>query len=88
MSLAEAIKREALALGFDAVGISRVADSSQPSAISHQPDSSLPPYPATPLTPAPVTPLPQLLFGRLAEWLRLGYYGTMAWMTRDPSRRS
>ena len=80
MSLANAIKAEALSLGFDAVGISRVTESSQPSAISLQPDSSLPPY--------PVTSLPQLLFGRLAEWLRLGYYGTMAWMTRDPSRRS
>jgi len=80
MSLANAIKREALSLGFDAVGISRVADSGQPSAISHQPDSSLPPDPATPLS--------HLLFSRLAEWLRLGYYGTMAWMTRDPARRS
>lgn len=73
MSLANAIKREALSLGFDAVGISQVAGSSQP-------DSSLPPYPAT--------PLPQLLFSRLTEWLCLGYYGTMAWMTRDPARRS
>ena len=80
MTLANAIKREALSLGFDAVGISRVADSGQPSAISHQPDSSLPPDPATPLS--------HLLFSRLSEWLRLGYYGTMAWMTRDPSRRS
>ncbi|MCX5721355.1 MAG: tRNA epoxyqueuosine(34) reductase QueG [Nitrospirae bacterium] len=73
MSLANAIKREALSLGFDAVGISRVAGSSQP-------DSSLPPGPATPLS--------HLLFSRLTEWLSLGYYGTMAWMTRDPSRRS
>ena len=80
MSLANDIKREALSLGFDAVGISRIADSSQPSAFSLQSDSSLP--------PSPVTPLPQLLLGRLSEWLRLGYYGTMAWMTRDPSRRS
>ncbi|MCE9536157.1 MAG: tRNA epoxyqueuosine(34) reductase QueG [Nitrospirae bacterium] len=80
MSLANAIKAEALALGFDAVGISRIAESHQPSAISLQPDSSLP--------PSPNIPLPQLLLGRLAEWLRLGYYGTMAWMTRDPSRRS
>ena len=73
MSLANAIKAEALSLGFDAVGISRVADGPQP-------DSSLAPYPATPLS--------HHLFGRLSEWLRLGYYGTMAWMTRDPSRRS
>ncbi|MEO5954327.1 MAG: tRNA epoxyqueuosine(34) reductase QueG [Nitrospiraceae bacterium] len=78
MSLANAIKAEALSLGFDAVGISRVADSYQPSAISPQQDSSL----------APVTQLPHLLFSRLSEWLRRGYYGTMAWMTRNPSRRS
>ncbi len=88
MSLANAIKREALSLGFDAVGISRVAGSNQPSAFSPQPDSSLPPSPSTPPTPTPATPLPHLLFSRLTEWLSLGYYGTMAWMTRDPSRRS
>jgi epoxyqueuosine reductase len=79
MSLAEAIKREALALGFDAVGISRVTDSGPPSAFSLQPDSSL---------PDPATPLPHHLISRLAEWLKRGYHGTMAWMTRDPARRS
>jgi len=49
MSLAEAIKREARALGFDAVGISRVANSSQPSAFSltHPFPTLLPPYPIT-----------------------------------------
>jgi epoxyqueuosine reductase len=77
MLLAETIKREALALGFDAVGISRVPNSSQPLA-------GLPPS----LPPDPATPLPRLLFSRLAEWLQRGYHGTMAWMTRDPSRRS
>jgi epoxyqueuosine reductase len=80
MSLAKAIKAEALALGFDAVGISRVMGGNQPSAFSPQPNSSLPPYPND--------PLPQLLLGRLSEWLRRGYQGTMAWMTRDPARRS
>ena len=79
MSLAEEIKREALALGFDAVGISRVTGSGPPSAFSLQPDSSLP-------DPAP--PLPHHLLSRLTEWLRQGYHGTMAWMTRDPARRS
>ncbi len=79
MLLAETIKREALTLGFDAVGISRVANSSPPPAISHQPDSSL---------PNPATPLSHHLFSRLVEWLQRGYHGTMAWMTRDPSRRS
>jgi epoxyqueuosine reductase len=79
MSLTETIKREALALGFDAVGISRVAESSQPSAISHQPDSSIP-------DPPPL--FPHRLLSRLTEWLQRGYHGTMAWMTRDPARRS
>ena len=77
MSLAETIKRDALALGFDAVGISQVPNSSQ---------SAAEPSPSLPLNPA--TPLPHLLFSRLTEWLQRGYYGTMAWMTRDPSRRS
>jgi epoxyqueuosine reductase len=77
MSLTEEIKREALALGFDAVGISRVTNSSQPSA-------ELPPS----LPPDPATPLSHHLFSHLAEWLQRGYHGTMAWMTRDPSRRS
>ena len=77
MSIAEAIKREARALGFDAVGISRVDDSGQPPVeLPH----SLPPY--------PIAPLSHRLFSRLAEWLRQGYHGTMAWMTRDPARRS
>lgn len=92
MSLANAIKREALSLGFDAVGISRVEDNSQLSAFSLQPSAELPTplsrYPLTPLSPDLATPLPHLLFSRLTEWLRLGYQGTMAWMTRDPSRRS
>ena len=44
MSLTEEIKREALALGFDAVGVSRVANSSQPSS---ELLPSLPPDPAT-----------------------------------------
>src|SRR5438874_2560 len=77
MSLTEAIKREAGALGFDAVGISRVDDTSQP-----------PVAPPTSLPCPPTAPLSHRLFSRLVEWLRLGYHGTMAWMTRDPSRRS
>src|SRR5712692_2993539 len=85
MSIAEAIKAEARALGFDAVGISRVPNSSRPSA---ELPPSLPPYPLTPLSPDPPTPLSHHLFSRLAEWLQRGYHGTMAWMTRDPSRRS
>ena len=77
MLLAEAIKREARALGFDAVGISRIDDSGQSPA---ELPSSLPPDPNSPLS--------RRLFSYLTDWLRLGYHGTMAWMTRDPSRRS
>jgi epoxyqueuosine reductase len=79
MSLAEAIKREALALGFDAVGISRVADSrSMFDVRSSELSDNL----------EPRTSFTQLLYDRLADWLQRGYHGTMAWMTRDPTRRS
>ncbi len=77
MSISEEIKREARALGFDAVGISRIDDSGR-----------LPVEPLPSLPPNPNTPLPHRLFSYLREWLRLGYHGTMAWMTRDPARRS
>ena len=79
MSLAESIKREALTLGFHAVGISRVTDGAPPPAFGLQSESSL---------PDPTTPLPHRLLSRLEEWLQRGYHGTMAWMTRDPARRS
>jgi epoxyqueuosine reductase len=79
MSLAEAIKAEARSLGFEAVGISRVTDSRRPSAFSLQLES---------LPPDPAIPLSRLLFNRLTEWLQRGYQGAMAWMARDPARRS
>lgn len=60
MSLADAIKQEALALGFDAVGIAGV--------------------PASPQTDSAIS--------RLLTWLERGYHGTMAWMSRQPERRS
>lgn len=60
MSLAEGIKDEARALGFQAVGIATVPSSAAPAG----------------------------LFDRLQEWLRRGYHGTMAWMSRDPARRA
>lgn len=77
MTLSSAIKQEARVLGFDAVGISRVAGSSRLSA--GHPHA---------LSPAPDTLLPYLLLSRLTEWLRRGYHGTMAWMRRAPEKRA
>ncbi len=87
MSLSEAIKKEARALGFDAVGISRVFDSHQPSTVGSQP---------IPLsTPSPPSGgegwgegISQFLTKRLLDWLSRGYHGTMAWMAREPARRA
>jgi epoxyqueuosine reductase len=87
MSLSEAIKKEARALGFDAVGISRIVESHLPSAMSSQP---------IPLS-APSPPsrgegwgegASRLLYRRLLEWLQRGYHGAMAWMAREPARRA
>jgi len=77
MTLSSRIKQEARALGFDVVGICRVLDTDQPSS-GHCPS----------LTPDPGGPLPRLLFHRLAEWLRRGFHGTMAWMARNPEQRA
>ncbi|MBM4126519.1 MAG: tRNA epoxyqueuosine(34) reductase QueG [Nitrospira sp.] len=79
MSLTESIKREARVLGFDAVGIARVAERDQLSAVSGQP--------APGPTPVP-TQVSPLLYDRLTEWLRRGYQGTMAWMGRTPEKRA
>lgn len=79
MSLTESIKREARVLGFDAVGIARVAESNQLSAVSEQPDPGPKPVP---------TRVSPLLYDRLTEWLRRGYQGTMAWMERTPEKRA
>ncbi|MBI5854325.1 MAG: tRNA epoxyqueuosine(34) reductase QueG [Nitrospirae bacterium] len=75
MSLSDAIKREALALGFEAVGIARVAP-------AFPEPSDLPP-----LTPHPL-PLISLLSERLRAWLDRGYHATMAWLARAPARRA
>lgn len=73
MTLTEAIKQEARAVGFDTVGIARVTERSRPPA---------PGYPSS------ATPLPHLLLNRLTEWLRRGYHGTMAWIGRAPEKRA
>ncbi|MBS0156049.1 MAG: tRNA epoxyqueuosine(34) reductase QueG [Nitrospira sp.] len=76
MSLAEVIKQEARALGFDAVGISQVSD--------EQGSSS----PATGQAPPAESPFLQRLFDRLTEWLQRGHHGTMAWLERTPEKRA
>ncbi|MEW6246422.1 MAG: tRNA epoxyqueuosine(34) reductase QueG [Nitrospirota bacterium] len=91
MSLSEAIKREARALGFDAVGVCRVdADGSRIEGRG----STAVPTSARPL-PDPGTSnvehrtlLTDLLHKRLLEWLERGYHGLMAWMEKAPSRRA
>jgi epoxyqueuosine reductase len=73
MTLTDTIRQEARAVGFDAVGIARVAESSTPLPHGHPPSSP---------------PLPHLLFSRLTEWLQRGYQGTMAWIGRMPEKRA
>jgi epoxyqueuosine reductase len=86
MSLAETIKQEARALGFDAVGISRVEDDgsrceTQGSRLAAHLESHTSNF-------EPRTSLTGLLHARLREWLRRGYHGAMAWMAREPARRA
>jgi epoxyqueuosine reductase len=86
MSLVETIKQEARVLGFDAVGISRVVESHQPSAKSRPIRS---PQPATfSGGEGQGEGFSRLLYKRLLEWLEHGYHGTMAWMAREPARRA
>ncbi|HSA85690.1 MAG TPA: tRNA epoxyqueuosine(34) reductase QueG [Nitrospira sp.] len=79
MSITTAIKQEARALGFDAVGIAHASGEHMGSAVESQKyDRSGPSQ----------TAVSQRLFDRLTEWLRRGYHGTMAWMERAPSKRA
>lgn len=79
LTLTESIKREARSVGFDTVGIARVTESNQLTAVSGQQDPGPKPVP---------TQVSQLLYDRLTEWLRRGYQGTMAWMERTPEKRA
>lgn len=79
MSLSEAIKQEARALGFDAVGIARVSGEHSGPATGDK-TSRLPPDSETAIS--------ERLFGLLTEWLRRGYHGAMAWIERAPNRRA
>lgn len=78
MSIAEAIKQEARALGFDAVGITQLSSEHTEPAVQEQKNS---------LHFNSETAGPQRLFDHLTEWLRRGYHGTMAWMGRGPEKR-
>ncbi len=79
MSITAAVKQEARALGFDAVGITHVSGENIRSAADDQRNSP---------SLNSETALPQRLFDRLTEWLRRGYHGTMAWIERDPNKRA
>ena len=76
MSLAETIKQEARALGFDAVGIAPVADEQSPASPGEgQPHQAQPSF-------------LQRLFARLTEWLQQNHHGTMTWLARTPEKRA
>lgn len=79
MSLTEVIKFEARALGFDTVGVSRVEDDGSRLPVNPESQTS---------NLEPRTSFSGLLRARLQEWLRRGYHGTMAWMAREPARRT
>jgi epoxyqueuosine reductase len=79
MSLSGAIKQEARALGFDAVGIAHVSDEGTPSVPSNQVPTDRDHSKAL---------VHRRLFDRLTDWLRRGYHGTMAWMERTPDKRA
>jgi epoxyqueuosine reductase len=76
MSLAEVIKQEARALGFDAVGIASVSD--EHGTVN----------PAGEHAPLAQSPFLQRLLDRLTEWLQRGHHGTMAWLERTPEKRA
>lgn len=73
MSLTEAIKQKARAIGFDTVGIAQIVDSSLSAPVD---------------PPSFTASRSQLLFHRLTEWLARGYHGTMAWIGRTPEKRA
>ena len=77
-TLVSQIKAQANELGFDAVGITRVSPPSPAAAPScdHTTQAS---------NPLPIT---ERLWKRLTHWLDQRFHGTMAWMERDPQRRS
>ena len=79
MSLTAAIKQQARTLGFDAVGIVRLAENDLPSTTGSPHDNRH--------TEGSAEIIPRL-YDRLTDWIRRGYHGTMAWMERAPDKRS
>jgi epoxyqueuosine reductase len=74
-TLTDTIKQEALQLGFDAVGVTRVRSRIPPSTQDSNPTDS-------------ENNLQSQLYTRLLEWLSRGFHGTMEWMAHKPERRS
>ena len=74
-TLTETIKQEAIGLGFDVVGVTRVSPKPSPSQKESNPDPS-------------EENIQGQLYRLLVEWLRRGFHGTMQWMTANPERRS
>jgi len=77
-TLVSQIKAQAHVLGFDAVGIAHVP----------HPNSPTGPLSEHPTDQSNTLPITQLLYKRLTLWLEQRFHGTMAWMERDPQRRS
>lgn len=86
MSLSTRIKEEAHALGFDAVGISRVEDDGSTCEVQGSGLTSNSESQTSNLEPR--ISLTVRLHTRLREWLRRGYHGAMAWIAREPARRA
>lgn len=71
--LTDLIKKQAYALGFDTVGIASLQDSVAHSDGPHS---------------AKEKSFSTSLWESLTQWLSSGFHGSMAWMARDPYRRS
>lgn len=74
-TLTEIIKQEALQLGFDVVGVTRVSGRLAQSLDKGQPTRS-------------EGSLQKRLYVRLRDWLSRGFHGSMEWMVPKPERRS
>ncbi len=76
-TLTQRIKSQALAMGFDAVGIVQVPPANPQSTV-------LPGHKNDDLN----LPVTQRLWKQLTHWLEQRFHGNMTWMERDPQRRS